>query len=104
MINHHYRGVMWHKHLSKEQRAAQFMPFAALNGYGEKIQNATDEMNEKHEFEIVDESGDSALNEKLLEDESFDDTDFWEDRDSSNTIFPDVKKLDDDKPSNEQKI
>lgn len=76
MVDYKYRGVLRHKHLSKEQRAAQFMPFAALNGYGEKIQNATEDMNNKREYEVVDESGDSELNAKLLEDESFDDEEF----------------------------
>lgn len=79
MIDYKYCGVLRHKHLSREQRAAQFMPFAALNGYGEKIQNATEDMNNKREYELVDESGDSELNAKLLEDESFDDGEFFDD-------------------------
>lgn len=32
-----------HPRLSMEQRAAQFMPFAALTGFGESIEETTEE-------------------------------------------------------------
>lgn len=33
IIEYEYHGVQRHAHMSRSQRAAQFMPFAALQGY-----------------------------------------------------------------------
>lgn len=38
IINHKYRGVRYHPKMSMSNRAAQFAPFAALNGHEEAIE------------------------------------------------------------------
>lgn len=40
-----------HPRMSREKRAAQFSPFAALDGYEDAIRDATDEKNESAEEE-----------------------------------------------------
>lgn len=41
MIKMQYRGVKNHRHMTLEERAIQFAPFAALNGFKEEIENAS---------------------------------------------------------------
>ncbi|HAM03961.1 MAG TPA: hypothetical protein DCP59_00420 [Megasphaera sp.] len=36
-----YEGVRCHRHMSRQARAAQFAPFAALTGYDEAIRAAS---------------------------------------------------------------
>jgi len=40
-LPHHQSKV--HPHMSMEERAAQFSPFAALTGYGDAIDQSTEE-------------------------------------------------------------
>jgi len=38
IINYNYAGVRYHAHMSDENRAAQFSPFAALTGFEEETE------------------------------------------------------------------
>ena len=45
IINLPHHQSTKHKHMSLIERAAQFAPFAALTGYGDKIEEINDEVN-----------------------------------------------------------
>ena len=48
--NYPYEGVCCHRRMSRQARAAQFAPFAALEGYEEAVAEASRYIEEKPEF------------------------------------------------------
>ena len=50
IVHRKYEGVPDRFHMSNQQRAAQFDPFAALSGYGEMIKESTKVKDEKVEL------------------------------------------------------
>ena len=57
ILEYEYHGSISHPHMSMEQRAAQFAPFAALVGYSDNINEAkrlTQEQRDLGESDILD--------------------------------------------------
>ena len=63
IIHYEYPRQLKHKRMSRSERAAQFSPFAALQGHSESIQERARLTNDKI---ILDENAKMLLNEKIL--------------------------------------
>jgi len=64
IINLPHHQSKTHKPMSREDRAAQFAPFAALTGHGDALRE-TERLTEEKRY--IDENYKSVLNEKMLD-------------------------------------
>jgi len=62
IIDYDYQGSSNHRHMPRSERAAQFMPFAALEGYGDAISETGRQTSSRI---TLDESEKEVINNKL---------------------------------------